>query len=106
MRGVIGAAVAFGIAKISENGDGKRTYGLAASSLDELVEQFNSVAGARARVFIKTGPRIRKNRETGIKEVQLKSGGAVPAATYDAGQDGDAWIDSEIRSVRAIVPAA
>lgn len=98
-RGVIGAAAAFGIAKISEGADGKKSYALTAVSSDELVEQFNAVAGSRALVYIKTSPRIRKSPD-GIKHVQLRDGTTVPASTYQAERDGQAWIDSEIRSVQ------
>lgn len=90
-RNVIGAASAFGLAEVSQNGEGAKSYKLAAGSYEELVEQFNAVAGAEALVYVKTGPRRRKN-EAGVHELQLKD-------------DGTAWIDSEIKSVRAVESA-
>lgn len=49
---IIGAAVAFGLAQEVTNAEGKKAYRLTANSPDELVSQFNSVAGSPATVYV------------------------------------------------------
>jgi len=81
-RAVVGAAKAFGLVEQTMTDEGKPAFKLTAESNDDLVDQFNSVAGSEAIVYVKTGPRKRGG------EVQLKD-------------DGEPWIDSEITRISA-----
>lgn len=81
-EGVIGAAQAFGLTRETTK-DGKPSQALTASSDEELVAQFNSMAGTEVEVYVT------------VKE--RKKGGVVQRK-----ENGDPILDNEIRRISAI----
>lgn len=53
---IIGAARALGLTQEITNADGKKAFKLTANSIEELVEQFNSVAGSQVGVYVTSKP--------------------------------------------------
>ena len=82
-RGLVSAAFACGLTETVDGG-GKSAQKLTASSMDELVGQFNAMAGTEVLVYVKTGPRKDKGDGRHLKN------------------DGTPWIDSEVGSVRPL----
>ena len=83
-RNVVSAAAAFGLTEPVALEGGKQGQRLVAQSNEELVEQFNAVAGGRAEVYV-----VAKERERNGAVVQ-RNDGTGPV------------IDNEIRNVRAV----
>ena len=82
-RALIAAATAFGLTEDTTGDDGKPAQKLTASSMDELVAQFNSVAGTEVEVYLT----VKKRKKGG--QVVLKD-------------DGTPVLDNEIARVSAI----
>lgn len=79
---IIQAAAALGLTEPVTGSDGKPGQKLTAANMDELVSQFNQMAGTEVEVYLTAGPRKRK----GV--VVLK-------------QDGTPFIDNEIKRISA-----
>lgn len=81
-EGLIGAAQAFGLTR-EATVDGKTAQRLTATSDEELVAQFNSMAGTEVEVYVVT----KERKKAGV--VQRK-------------ENGDPIVDNEIRRISAI----
>ena len=83
-QAVIGAAAALGLTESVQAADGKTHQKLVANSYDELVAQFNAMAGTDVEVYVVAKPRMRNNAPV------LRQDGTGPV------------MDNEIRNVRAL----
>ena len=83
-QGIVGAAAAVGLTEPSQTADGKAGQRLTAKSYEELVEQFNAMAGTEVEVYIVAKARMRNGQA-----VQRNDGTGVV-------------MDNEIRNVRAV----
>lgn len=85
VKGLIAAAQAFGLTE-ETTVDGKPAQRLTATNYEELIDQFNSVAGTEVEVYVKV-KRRKKNKQVVLKD------------------DGSAVLDNEIARISALTPA-
>lgn len=83
--GLVGAAAAFGLTATVTDASGKPAQKLTATSMDDLVAQFNSVAGSEASVYVK----VQKRKRNGAPVVK---------------DDGQPVLDNEIARVSKVTP--
>lgn len=85
-QGIIGAAAALGLTEPTIDANGKPSQKLVATSMEELVSQFNQMAGTEVEVYVTVQER-KKNGQVVTK------------------QDGKPFLDNEIKRISAVKAA-